>query len=67
MASGALSIPNRQIDGWLKRKVRKILDTTDGNVYGTEGCVGLLSNPKAFYDAIGATAVNASIILEVIR
>jgi hypothetical protein len=28
MASGALSIPNRQIDGWLKRKVRKILDTT---------------------------------------
>ena len=38
----------------------------DGNLPGTEGCIGLTGdNTRSFYDAIGKTATDATITLEV--
>ncbi|MEJ2046069.1 MAG: hypothetical protein P8X74_22950 [Reinekea sp.] len=39
----------------------------DGNIPGTEGCIGLKASTKAFYDVIGSTAPSAIISLKVTK
>ena len=38
----------------------------DGNVKGTNGCIGIRSNAKSFYDAIAASASDSLLTLEVV-
>ncbi len=37
----------------------------DGNIPGTNGCIGIRSNAKSFYDAIAASASDSNLTLEV--
>lgn len=38
----------------------------DGNVYGTNGCIGIRTNAKSFYDCIAASAADSKLTLEVV-